>query len=204
MSFKIIRFSVYGVNTPTDALDLKSSMESKQGIISCQTDIANNQCTIIAGFEIQKKDIVDITSSAGIKVSNYSQEIHLQKRQNTTQTQMSDELKQKRMLETYGKPQPEDTKSIKKEKSVIVKNKQEMPASFPQYIDTGHPEIDRQNYSQAKQQWINNNPDKYNELFNKNKDQPEQIPDAEFQKMPVEKQQLILNNTDKYEIIEQK
>ena len=114
---------------------------------------------------------------------------------------MSDELKQKRMLETYGKPQPEDTKSIKKEKSVIVENKQEMPAGFPNYIDTGYPETDRQNYSQAKQQWINNNPDKYNELFNKNKNLPDQIPDTEFQKMPVERQQHILNNPDKYQII---
>jgi len=203
-SYKIIRFSVYGINTPTDAQNLKSSMESKQGIISCETDIDNGICTVFAGFGIQRKDIVDITGQAGIKTSNYSEEIHLQKRQNATRTQMSDELKQKRMLETYGKLQPVDTKTIKKEKSVIVENKQEMPAGFPKYIDTGHPETDRQNYSQAKQLWINNNPDKYNELFNKNKDQPEQIPGTEFQKMPVERQQHILNNPDKYQVIKQK
>jgi len=38
-------------------------------------------------------------------------------------------------------------------------------------------------------------------LFNKNQDQPDQIPDTEFQKMPKEKQQHILNNPGKYQII---
>ena len=78
-NFKIIRFSVYGINTPADAMKLKSLLEAKNGILSCETDLKNNQCTIFASFVIQKKDIVALTGPAGIKTSNFSEEIHLKK-----------------------------------------------------------------------------------------------------------------------------
>ena len=67
MSFKIITFSVSGINTPDDASQLKNLLESKNGILSCETDINNKTCTLIASFAIQRKDVVGITGPAGIK-----------------------------------------------------------------------------------------------------------------------------------------
>lgn len=104
MSFKIIRFSVYGINTTTGALDLKNLMESKQGIISCKTDIDNGICTVFAEFKIQRKDIVGITGPAGIKTSNYSEEVHLKKNPvvNTGNNKRNNnELNERRILDTY-------------------------------------------------------------------------------------------------------
>ena len=72
-SFKIIKFSVLGISTPADAMNLKSLLEAKNGILSCETDLKNNQCTILADFVIQKKDIVALTGTAGIKISNFSE-----------------------------------------------------------------------------------------------------------------------------------
>ncbi|HPX75626.1 MAG TPA: hypothetical protein PLW77_03485 [Bacteroidales bacterium] len=38
-------------------------------------------------------------------------------------------------------------------------------SDFPTYINTGDKEIDNINYANAKEKWINNNPEKYNELL---------------------------------------
>ena len=40
---------------------------------------------------------------------------------------------------------------------------------FPQYKDTGNPEVDQQNYSNAKQKWIEENPEAYQEYINRNR-----------------------------------
>jgi len=40
---------------------------------------------------------------------------------------------------------------------------------LPTYIDTGNPELDKENYKNAKNSWVENNPVKYQELINSNK-----------------------------------
>lgn len=37
---------------------------------------------------------------------------------------------------------------------------------FPQYEDTGNPEIDKKNYQIRKQKWVEENPEKYQEYIN--------------------------------------
>ena len=42
---------------------------------------------------------------------------------------------------------------------------------LPTYQDTGNPEVDKANYKMAKDQWVQDNPDKYQALINSNKSQ---------------------------------
>ena len=103
------------------------------------------------------------------------------------------QLLYRRQQETYG-----NKNSIKQ---TIIENSGDLPADFPKFITTGNYEEDKNNYNEAKLQWIKNNPESYKKLSNKGIKQINQIPNEEFQKMPVEKQQHILNNPGKYEII---
>jgi hypothetical protein len=42
---------------------------------------------------------------------------------------------------------------------------------LPVYVNTGNPELDKKNYKNAKNEWIENNPSKYQELVNSNTSQ---------------------------------
>ena len=178
-SFKIIKFSVLGINTPADAMNLKSLLEAKNGILSCETDLKNNQCTIFADFVIQKKDIVALTGPAGIKTSNFSEKIYFKRTQKTDNAHI-----------------PEKESETKKIKSNI-----ELPPDFPKYIDTGNPEFDSNNYKMAKEQWISNNYERYKELLNSGQNKITDIKEEEFLTMPEQRKQYILNNPDKYKIV---
>lgn len=39
------------------------------------------------------------------------------------------------------------------------------PSDFPKYTETGNPQLDRSNHSKAKLEWLENNPDKYKEIY---------------------------------------
>lgn len=39
-----------------------------------------------------------------------------------------------------------------------------LPDDFPKFIDSGNPEADAADYKQRKLEWIENNPERYNEL----------------------------------------
>ncbi|MFH1321818.1 MAG: hypothetical protein ABII90_14355 [Bacteroidota bacterium] len=209
INFKIIKFSVYGINSMEDAAHLKKIIESKDGIQSCETDINKEICTIIARFSIQKKDIVDITGPAGIKTSNYTEEIYIKHNpptKNTMTEEQKAQLLYKRQQNTYGNRNNDvktyemnQVKEIKKQ--AIIENSGDLPADFPRYVDTGNPEDDQKKYAKAKEQWIHDNPWRYNELFNKNKSKIKIIHYKEFINMPAEKQNEIKNNPDKFKIV---
>ena len=42
-----------------------------------------------------------------------------------------------------------------------------LPSDFPKYINTGNKKLDDANYDNAKQEWINNNPQRYKALSSK-------------------------------------
>jgi hypothetical protein len=72
---------------------------------------------------------------------------------------------------------------------------------FPQFKDTGNPEKDESEYAQKKQEWINENPDTYQELINDlnpNTENKIVISKKEFDNMSKEKQNELLNNPDKF------
>ena len=72
---------------------------------------------------------------------------------------------------------------------------------FPQFKDTGNPEKDESEYGQKKQEWINENPEAYQELIddlNPNIDDKIVISKKEFDNMSKEKQNELLNNPDKF------
>ena len=77
----------------------------------------------------------------------------------------------------------------------------ELPDDFPKYTDTGNPESDRDNYRMAKDQWIADNPGKYQELLNQGTNKVQEIPYEEFIKFPADKQQHIKEHPDKYKIV---
>ncbi len=178
-NFKIIRFSVYGINTPADAMNLKSLLEAKNGILSCETDLKNNECTIFADFVIQKKDIVALTGPAGIKTSNFSEEIYFKRTQKADNAHITE----------------------KESETKKIRSNIELPPDFPKYIDTGNPELDQYNYKIAKEQWISNNYERYKELLNSGKNEITDIKEEEFLTMPEQKKQHILDNPDKYKIV---
>ncbi|MFH1319615.1 MAG: hypothetical protein ABII90_03050 [Bacteroidota bacterium] len=89
----------------------------------------------------------------------------------------------------------------KRQQNINKNNFQILPTDFPKYVNTGNPHDDQQNYSIAKEQWIQNNPEGYKELFNKNDSKVHVIPYEEFINIPAEKQKQIKNNPDKYKIV---
>ena len=72
-----------------------------------------------------------------------------------------------------------------------------LPEDFPKYIDTGNPSFDIQDYINRKQEWINNNPEKYAKISNGEKEL-KIISKEELAKMPAEKRNQILSQPDKY------
>ncbi len=55
------------------------------------------------------------------------------------------------------------TQKIEKAKQTIV---MQGIADYPQFINTGNPEKDNQDFKKRKQQWINANPEKYKQISN--------------------------------------
>jgi len=51
-----------------------------------------------------------------------------------------------------------------------IKTSQNIPDDFPKYIDTGNPKIDKDNYYEAKQEWIKNNPERFEKIRTLNLD----------------------------------
>ena len=86
-----------------------------------------------------------------------------------------------------------------KSKSII-----ELPGDFPKYTNTGNPQSDRDRYKTAKEQWITDNPGKYQELLNEGTNKVQEIPYEEFIKFPTVKQQHIKEHPDQYKIVKQK
>lgn len=52
--------------------------------------------------------------------------------------------------------------------STVTKLMLERFHGLPIYVNTGSPELDKKNYKNAKNEWIENNPDKYQELVKSN------------------------------------
>lgn len=50
------------------------------------------------------------------------------------------------------------------DKSLMGKSESIVPADFPQFIDTGNPEQDNIDFATRKDDWIENNPEKYKEI----------------------------------------
>lgn len=79
--------------------------------------------------------------------------------------------------------------------------KNSLPPSFPKYVNTGNAKEDQKRYHEAKQNWINNNPEIYKNISSVNQ-KKQMISKAEYQKMPKEKQKIVRKSSNKY-VIEQ-
>lgn len=44
------------------------------------------------------------------------------------------------------------------------RNSNGVPIDFPHYIDNGNPKLDKANYHDAKQEWIKNNPERFEKI----------------------------------------
>jgi hypothetical protein len=70
---------------------------------------------------------------------------------------------------------------------------------FPKYEETGNTKIDEANYSANKEQWIQENPEAYQQLLNEIKvEEPVTISKQEFENFSNEKKQEILNQPDRF------
>ena len=69
---------------------------------------------------------------------------------------------------------------------------------FPAFRNTGNPEVDTQNYREAKEKWIHDNPELYKSLTSEKKGTITRIPRAKFERLSIEKQDEILKQPDKY------
>lgn len=76
-----------------------------------------------------------------------------------------------------------------------------LPAGFPKIVSTGNAEKDALAYDQAKRQWIEANPEAYQQLTGAAQ-RKHIISKSEFATMPQEKQQHILSNPGMYSIEE--
>ena len=49
-------------------------------------------------------------------------------------------------------------------KKVATANKEILPSDFPKFVNTGNPELDNQNYSKLKQEWISTHQEEYKKM----------------------------------------
>lgn len=214
-TLKIITFEIFGVNTHEDATQLKTKVESLKDVRDCEVDYQNNLCRIIAGFGVQKSDVLGITGRSAVKTSNYSEEVRWQTNRNSkNKIQYTDE--KARAAELNYRPEEEEklNREIemkrKVERAIAEKEKQQtistssendLPLGYPRYLDSGNQVEDERNYAKAKEEWIKTNPDKYRQIFARDENSVTEISNAEFKKMSADKQQVIKSNPSKYKII---
>ncbi|MBL4656605.1 MAG: hypothetical protein JKX73_01295 [Flavobacteriales bacterium] len=214
-SFKIITIEIQGVKSDDRALKLKSDLESIQDVHDCEVDYQNNLCKLIAGFGVQKSDVLGITGRSQVKTANYSEEVRWQTNQNSkNRIQHIDEKARAEELnyrpEEEEKLQREIEITRKLEGEIAEKEKQEargtqyendLPEGYPRYLDSGNQVEDERKYSETKEEWIENNPEKYRQISAKDKNSVTKVTNAEFKKMSAEKQQVIKSNPTKYKVI---
>ncbi len=74
------------------------------------------------------------------------------------------------LVKKEGKENKTTTHDYLKEKIEYLKNLDEyrrindVPEDFPKFEDTGHPKADLDRYYRAKQEWIKNNPEKFEKI----------------------------------------
>lgn len=54
--------------------------------------------------------------------------------------------------------------------AIMGSQKKNLPDGYPEYKKTGNPEVDAENYRIEKDKWIEENPDKYNQMVNELKE----------------------------------
>jgi len=214
-NYKIISLSVFGINNAQEATFLENKLERLIEIQDCEIDFQNNKCKIIAGFTIQKSEVLSIIGKEGIKSSEYSEEIMWKNTKHSkNQILYADEKTQADKV--YNDPDEKEklNKEMRRRRALeeerIEKEKQEetksqylnnLPQDYPRFESTGNQVEDNKKYTEAKQEWIKNNPEKYRQISKKNEQSITEIPYKDFQKMSVEKQDHIKNNPTRYKII---
>jgi len=89
-------------------------------------------------------------------------------------------------------------------KSAAKGNHAELPADFPQYVNTGNPESDNQVYESAKAYWYQMHPEavKTNTPSSQvSSDSKKIFTKEEFEKLSGKRKEFILNNPDKFEVL---
>lgn len=87
----------------------------------------------------------------------FSQQTDSKKQVQKKQTTISVENKQ-----LQAEPTPvSESKAIDLE---LYRKTNNVPDDFPRYQDTGNPKIDESNYHDAKQEWIKNNPARFEKI----------------------------------------
>ncbi|MEM7102955.1 MAG: hypothetical protein AAF502_07500 [Bacteroidota bacterium] len=74
-------------------------------------------------------------------------------------------------------------------------------ADFPKFVDTGNPVQDAKAYKEAKQKWIEENPEKYQSLISTNTT-PTKIKREDYLKMSEIERNRVDQHPDKFEIID--
>ena len=216
INFKIIKFTVFGVNSDEEAIRFKSDLERLAGVRDCEVDYQNHQCVIIAGFAVQKSEVLSLTGRAGVKVSDYSEEIRWRTNQNSyNKIQYTDEKARAKELKATSPEEDEKMQGQiemrrKTESAIAEKEKQQairtpseydLPENYPKYHDSGNQVEDDRKYAKAKSEWIHENPDIYRQIFTNKENNITEISHQEFKKMSGEKQRKIKSNPSKYIII---
>ncbi|PCH89461.1 MAG: hypothetical protein COB88_01250 [Flavobacteriales bacterium] len=217
-SFKIVTLAVYGVASANEATLLETRLEALTEVSNCEVDYLNNKCTVIAGFTVRKEDILGITGRSGIKTSDYTEEIRWQSTPPAKRNiQYATELEKADQVNDVGSRQKKTELELERRKTVEIEEIERaelrkiedhishgLPHDYPKYEDTGDRSEDKRKYTEAKGEWIRNNPEKYKALFSKDGDGVTVIPLSDFDRMSGKKQQYIKDNPSKFKITEQK
>ena len=92
----------------------------------------------------------------------------------------------------------EESSNLTKEQHELNEKllKEKESKSFPVFVKTGNITLDNENYKKAKDAWIKENPQAYEEMISKNS--VIVISKEEFRNLPVERQKEIANHPEKY------
>lgn len=178
---KFVQFLIMGMESWEDAKKIDEYIGKQEGILTSRADYNTQRYfgIFLANSGIDENTFKRWMKTNGFKLKNYREGV-------------------------YGVDkiiQPDITGTKINIQTGRVKSTVELPGDFPKYTDTGNPQSDRDSYKTAKDQWIADNPGKYQELLNQGTNKVQEIPYEEFIKFPVDKQEHINTHPDKYKIV---
>lgn len=140
-SYKSICFKVEHIINTDQANSLINLLKTDPSIFKVSFDIVKKECRIDARLEIDKNRIINLTGPSGYKVYEYTEQVNL-------------------LIEMpkISYVEREKIESDREEQNRIINN---WPDDFPQFINTGNPAKDNEDYKKRKDAWIKNNPEKY-------------------------------------------
>lgn len=144
-SYKSISFDVEWFDENLNENSLINLLKSNSNILFVEYNSNTKNCKIDSKLAIDKKNIIELLGPLGYKTSEYQEEVHLLIQMPTISAEDREKMQKQRDYDNW-----------------LIKN---TSSDYPQFINTGNPEHDNEDFAKRKKEWVINNPEKYNRMI---------------------------------------